>query len=225
LNQSIFLTVALQARNFVIGTGNTIYEISDTRYGLPWNVTLTDVGGVPVSNAQLQLSLRSLQYGKGFWYVDSDLAEWVRGAPFYVCDDEDTVSLNNSLDVGEDFNASGALEAGTVATIVPLPCEQVGSSQAGDETQSVVTDAAGSIEVCVVYPQEFGSWVSVRLSATAPIDDGTEFTSSRKFALVYSADDLNDTSTSLPGVSSLDPTEPGVGSPFGRTDCNVWDQD
>ncbi|MCP4089949.1 MAG: hypothetical protein GY746_09160 [Gammaproteobacteria bacterium] len=224
LSGSAQITVAQQARNFAIGTGNTIYEITDTRYGMPWNITLTDVGGVPVVNEQLQLELRSLRYGKGFWQViiDPTFGEiWARGTPYYVCDDEDTIIENNSLDVGEDFNSSGALEAGNVAAIVPLPCENVEEADITDtQSQVLWTDGAGSAEVCVVYAQEYGTWTEVELTAIAPIQDGTEFTSSREFALLFSAEDADNTDVAVPGVQSL--TEPGVGSPFGRSDCATW---
>jgi hypothetical protein len=223
LSSSVQLTVALQARNFAIGTGNTLFELTETRYGMPWNITMTDVGGVPVVNSPLQLKLKSINYGKGYWAVVSDPILgliWAKGAPLYTCDDEDTVVENNSLDTGEDFNGNGTLEAGNIAAIVPLPCDQVTSADITDTQEQVLfTDGAGSVEICVVYGQEYGTWLTTQLTAIAPIQDGTEFSGSRTFLLPVLADDVDDTDEDPPGTRELG--FGGVLSPFGRSDCTV----
>jgi hypothetical protein len=73
----------------------------------------------------------------------------------------------------------------------------------------MVTDGAGAVELCVLYPQDHNTWVDVRLSATAPVD-GTENTESRRFRLPGLAEDFN----------NLQEDPPGQVSPFGVNLCS-----
>jgi hypothetical protein len=102
---------------------------------------------------------------------------------------------------GEDVNTNCELEAGNVATIVPTTCDLVIPGGGGVSQQTMVTDGAGAVELCVVYPKDYNTWVDVRLSATAPVD-GTENTESRTFRLPGLAADFNDTEVDVPGQVS-----------------------
>jgi hypothetical protein len=114
--------------------------------------------------------------------------------PSVGCADED-VNRNGVLDAGEDFNASGRIEAGNIAAVSP---------------SNVVTDASGFALVSVSYPQDHAFYLEVTLSASATVQ-GTEYVRSSRFMLGGSAADFNNTNNGAPG---------GV-SPFGQAaTCN-----
>jgi len=217
------LTVAGESINFVIGTGNDLFTISPTRFGVQYTVVATDVTGAPAVGEELRLSVRSWQYRKGFLVVDAVNDQWVYRDPslnpaldpIYFCPDEDDIlnppgNENGSLDPGEDDNGNGTLEAGNVATIVATDCASVLADDPGVAQQNLLTNTAGAVEVCVVYPQNYGLWLDVRLTATVPIDGGTEDSEFTQFLLPPSAEDINNTDVSPPGEIS----------PFGTLDCS-----
>lgn len=211
---TVNLTVSGKSINFVIGTGNDVVEVSPTRFGVQYTVIATDVTGAPAAGEQLRLTIKSRQYRKGYLEWDPVDSRWEKPVGTeYVCDDEDYIDYggneNGSLDVGEDFNGNGTLEAGNVATLVATECENVAAADPGVAQQNLLTDAAGAVEVCVVYPQEYNVWLDVRLTATVPIDGGTENTESRFFLLPGLAADFSN--------SDADP--PGRVSPFGTLPC------
>lgn len=208
------LTVAAKSINFVIGTGNDVFEISPTRFGVQYTVVATDVSGSPAVGEQLRLSVRSWRYRKGSLVVDTVADQWVKAIPEYFCPDEDDFenppgNQNGSLDPLEDDNNNGTLEAGNVATIVATECDNVAANDPGVAQQNLLTNTAGAVEVCIVYPQNHGLWLDVRLTATVPIDGGTEASEAAKFLLPASAEDINNTDVSPPGQIS----------PFGTLDC------
>lgn len=221
IDDTTTLTVAGESINFVIGTGNDLFTISPTRFGVQYTVVATDVTGAPAIGEELRLSIRSWQYRKGQLAVDSVNDQWVYtsalvgGDPIYFCPDEDDSlnppgNENGSLDPGEDDNGNGTLEAGNVATIVPVECASVEADEPGLSQQTLLTNNAGAVEVCVVYPQNYGLWLDVRLTATVPIDGGTEDSEFTQFLLPPSAEDINNTDVSPPGQIS----------PFGTLDCS-----
>ncbi|MEE4185979.1 MAG: hypothetical protein V2J12_09455 [Gammaproteobacteria bacterium] len=210
------LTVSGRSINFVVGTGNDIFEISSTRYGVQWTVTATDVAGVPAAGQDIRLTVRNTHYSTGEWYVDDEDDRWIQdtaenpnsggSTPQYFCPDEDWVgnggNENGSLDLSpfnEDDDADGDLDSPNIAVIVAALCEEVADAEQGQTQQSLSTDVAGNVEVCIVYPQEFAEWTDVRFTATVPIDGGTEVVQSRFFRLPISAEDVNNTEVSPPG--------------------------
>ncbi len=208
-----------------IGTGNELFEPNTASYEREFIVQVTDSQGVGVPNAQVQLSVRSRFYSKGF-YVAGANDRWVPVSgvalvageqvltPPLRCPDED-FNNNGQLDANEDFNASGSLEAGNVVSVSP---------------GEVTTDASGIALFRITYAQEFGNWVTITLNARAAVQ-GTEFQDSADHALEITAQDANiNQSPPGGGVSRFggdpahpsfpanldptpDPTDPRIGDP------------
>lgn len=101
------------------------------------------------------------------------------------CLSED-VNNNGILEGGEDTNHNGILDPGIVATPVP---------------QTIITDKTGSGFINIVYPQDRGNWVGIRLIARATVQ-GTESTASVDFTLPMLASKLTSSSASPPGAIS-----------------------
>jgi hypothetical protein len=90
-----------------------------------------------------------------------------------ACRDED-LNRNGILDVGEDRNGSGRIEAGNVASVAP---------------GTVSTDAAGLATFDLTYAQAFANWVVVTIEARTSVA-GTEFLETQDFLLPASVPDL-----------------------------------
>lgn len=169
---TVALTVAQKEVDISIGTGNQIEEPNTADYKKEFSVRVTDSQGVGVSGVNVQLSVFSKQYFKGFYQADPIASVWVPVIAA-ICTDEDT-NRNGQLDPGEDFNNSGSIEAGNVAAITP---------------GSVVTDVNGFALVDLTYAQEFGNWVEVTIQAKAAVT-GTEFLETQDYVLEVAASDL-----------------------------------
>lgn len=190
------LTVAGRQVFISIGTGNEIEEFTTAQYRLEYALQVTDSTGNGVANVPLSVTVKSERYGKGVRAYDDVAEAWGFGAGFSLCLDEDT-NLNGVLDAGEDFNTSGFLEAGNIATVTP---------------SNVTTDANGFATIYVVYPQEYAYWLSVRLTARTSVQ-GTEYERTARFTVPGSEDDF--------GSETSNP--PGPVSPFGTQACNSPD--
>ncbi len=169
---TVALTVAQKEVDISIGTGNQIEEPNTADYKKEFSVRVTDSQGVGVSGVNVQLSVFSKQYFKGFYQADPIASLWVPVLTA-ICTDEDT-NRNGQLDPGEDFNNSGSIEAGNVAAVTP---------------GSVVTDVNGFALVDLSYAQEFGNWVEVTIQAKAAVT-GTEFLETQDYVLEVAASDL-----------------------------------
>ncbi len=169
---TVALTVAQQEVDISIGTGNQIEEPNTADYLKQFSVRVTDSQGVGVAGVNVQLSVFSKQYFKGLYVADAISSGWVATIAA-TCTDEDS-NRNGQLDPGEDFNNSGSIEAGNVATISP---------------GSIVTDANGFGLVDLTYAQEFGNWVQVTIQARAAVT-GTEFLETQDYLLEVAASDL-----------------------------------
>ena len=181
ISDTISLTVAGREVFFTFGTGNTINEPNEAQYSKLYAVQVTDADGNAVSNVDVTMSVVSERYNKGFWYGSSAADAFVSFTRVR-CDDEDT-NRNGILDPGEDFNNSGQIEAGNVATVSP---------------GTFISDDAGQGLIQIVYPQEFGAWLEVELQARASVQ-GTEFSERAFFILEVAADDVNDLEQAPPG--------------------------
>lgn len=185
------LTVARREVFITLGTGNEIEEPNQAQYRIQFAVQVTDSQGNGVSGVAVVMSLLSEAYSKGNWQLPLT-GDWVQNITA-VCADED-VNRNGILDAGEDFNSSGEIEAGNVASVVP---------------GSVTTDASGFALVDVIYPQEFARWVQVVLQAQTSVQ-GTESSATSRFVLPIAASDVE-----------RDTNPPGNPSPFGQIgDCS-----
>lgn len=185
LTATVGLTVARREVDISIGTGNELFEPNTASYEREFIVQVTDSQGVGVPNAQVQLSVRSKFYSKGF-YVAGPNDRWVPVSsvalvggeqvftPPLRCPDED-FNNNGQLDANEDFNASASLEAGNVVSVSP---------------GEVTTNASGIALFRITYAQEFGNWVTITLNARAAVQ-GTEFQDSADHALEITAQDAN----------------------------------
>ena len=202
------LTVARREVFLSFGTGNTISEPNPAQYSMPFVLLVTDADGNGVAGAQVQLSLLSTHYLKGSWVADAVNDQWVTGVTA-TCDDED-VNHNGVLDAGEDFNNNEHIEAGNVASIV------------ADAT----TDETGTVLFDIVYAQQYGAWLDVRLEGKATVQ-GTEFAESMTFVLPVLAADVDSLDEAPPGVSvppdaANNLPNGGLVSPFGyNTVCDV----
>jgi len=191
VNDNVALTVAQRELFVSIGTGNEIFEPNSAQYRKEFVVQVTDSQGNGVEGVTVQVGILSNWYRKGFWNFDG--LAWVQTVNSPICADED-VNRNGVLDMGEDNNSNGRIEAGNIATAVA----QTGSGG------TFVSDSSGFGLIDVLYPQEFARWVNVTLEATTSVQ-GTEFAEASTFILPIAASDVDDEDT----------TPPGSVSPFG----------
>jgi Bacterial Ig-like domain (group 1) len=198
ISSSVNLTVAQRELFISIGTGNSIFEPNTAQYRVEFVVQVSDSQGNGVAGVNVQVGILSDAYFKGFWTYDVLAAAWVQILRAGPCADED-VNRNGVLDLGEDFNNSGRIEAGNIAAAVP----QSGSNG------SFVTDNGGFGIIDVFYAQDHARWVAVTIEATTSVQ-GTEFAKASSFILPINGEDVNDQNQ----------VPPGVNSPFGvSTNC------
>jgi len=207
VTDSTALTVARREVFLSFGTGNSMEEPDEATYALPFVLFVTDADGNGVAGAEVQLSLLSTHYLKGVWVADIVNDRWNAGVTA-TCDDED-VNTNGVLDVGEDFNSNNHIEAGNIASI----------------TAAATTDENGEVHFDIDYPQQYGTWLDVRLEGKVTVQ-GTEFAESLTFVLPVLADDVDSLDESPPGlIVAPDPNTGfagGLTSPFGyNDDCAV----
>lgn len=203
VTDAVNLTVAQREVFISIGTGNEIFEPNSAQYRKEWIVQITDAQGNGVDLVNVSMSVLSQRYWDGTReYVDPPgvwaTVRGIQALPVAGCTDEDINNRNGVLDVGEDFNNNGRIEAGNIATAVAQ----------GGGGSTVVTDVNGFAIVDVYWPQEFAYWLEVTLEARTSVA-GTEFAESTTFVLPGLADDFN----------NLQSSPPGLDSPFG-TDGN-----
>jgi hypothetical protein len=204
---TVQLTVAQQALFISLGTGNDLFEPTTASFAKEWNIIVTDSVGNAVANKPVQVGLNSTEYRKGQFVLVSGVG-WTNGTEginYERCPDED-LNRNGILDLGEDLNSSGRLEAGNVATVAAVPDSApagnpCASAGAGGTSAQVTTNGQGLARVCVIYPQDHNLWVRARIEAKASVS-GTEFARSQTFLLDALADDLNDENASPPGQFS-----------------------
>jgi hypothetical protein len=193
INNSVALTVAQRELFLSIGTGNSIFEPNTAQYRVEFAIQVSDSQGNGVEGVTVQAGILSNSYAKGFWFYDVLASSWVQNITAAPCADED-VNRNGVLDAGEDFNSSGRIEAGNIATV---------AAQNGNGG-TFISDSAGFGIVDVIYPQDHARWVEVTLEANTSVQ-GTEFAESSNFILPINGDD----------VDSENENPPGLISPFG----------
>ncbi len=84
ITDTVNLTVSGRSINFVIGTGNDVFEISPTRFGVQYTVIATDVTGAPAADEQLRLTVRSWQYRKGRLAINAAADAWVKDRQYWI---------------------------------------------------------------------------------------------------------------------------------------------
>lgn len=200
VSDAVNLTVA-QAQLFItLGTGNTIQLFSSSQYAAPYSVAVTDANGKGVAGVTLSMSVLSTVYVKG---TRAAVAGFVAN-PFY-CADEDK-NHNGVLDrdpdptKDEDFNGSGRIEAGNIATVA--------ADMTVTGSKGFTTNDDGFAYVRVIYPKEYAYYLQVQLDAKAGVS-GTEYVRSANFVLLGTKTDFDDINSA-----------PGPVSPFGTQSCN-----
>jgi hypothetical protein len=191
VRDTVNLTVARRELFITLGTGNQISEPDATRYQLPYSVLVTDAVGGPVAGARVTLDIIPDAYYKGNYPRFDNV--WIQEITAGPCPNED-IDGDGILDPGEDLNGNNRLDPGNLATLSP---------------PSAITGEDGFALFDVLYAQEFGNWVDVRLVAEARVT-GTEAEEITRFTLPVLSDDLN----------QEDVRPPGSPSPFGQgTSC------
>jgi hypothetical protein len=200
---SVNLTVARRELFIALGTGNEIEEPNTAQYRQEWIVQVTDADGNGVDLVELTVGVLSERYWDGTRVYYSPPGAWltqlgVEALPLAGCTDEDR-NRNGIVDPlplpDEDFNGSGEIEAGNVATVAP---------QNPGPNGEVITDANGFAAIDVFWPQDHALWVEVTLEARAAVQ-GTETRASATYRLPILASD----------VSQQNQSPPGINSPFG----------
>ncbi|MBF0369475.1 MAG: Ig-like domain-containing protein [Magnetococcales bacterium] len=202
---TVSLTVSESPLFITLGTGNSINESEDgTRYELPYTALVTDVTGLPAAGVELNVSIWPVLYYKGTYDVewsggtsydpDTDSTTYY-GDAFWARNPSTTDGCSNEdsnqngvldLDLSEDINGNDQLDPGNVATL---------------DTATLETDSTGFASFNIVYPQNYGGWVKVRLTARGSMS-GTESERNEELLLPISAEDQEDTDVNPPGVIS-----------------------
>ena len=211
---AVNLTVAGVSRDITIGTGNTLFSIGTAIYAKEWAILVKDGVGNAVPNSNVQVSLRSINYRKGFLAVpppESDLSGWQQVVTTQpgedACMDED-LNRNGILDFGEDFNGNGTIEAGGDALVAAVdtnasansPCS-LDSTGAQGATANVTTNSQGIARVCIYYPESYALWLEVEIGAQASVS-GTEFSANQDYWLEVLAEDVDNVNESPPNYES-----------------------
>ncbi len=193
------LTVSRSVLVVRIGTGNEIEKIDSTKNGVPYTVIVSDSSGNPVKDVLIQASLVPLLYYKGF-YTWNGVDQWVKTVN-QQCANEDT-NGNGQLDpaqgatLGEDDpangigNGDGLLTPGNPAVV---------AFNTGFENGK--TNALGYLDMRVIYPRNFATWLQVRLRVTAVVA-GTEGVGTNTIILPGVAGDYTSATIAPPGVVS-----------------------
>ena len=174
------LTVGGTALRITLGTGNELVEDTLTTYRLPYTAIITDAAGNPAPPSTVfRLKVTSLEYQEGGYDTDEDpplqILTIIGGSPgtgVFGCLNED-IDGSGIYVMANDVNMNGILDPGNVASV----------------PTTVALDANGIANFDIVYPQDRGNWVRVRLTATASVD-GTESQEIREFVLPITAEDL-----------------------------------
>ncbi|MEO0975472.1 MAG: hypothetical protein AAFX85_20470, partial [Pseudomonadota bacterium] len=151
--------------------------------------------GNGVAGVEIQLSVLSERWQKGYWVGDPIANRWFTVVNA-TCDDEDT-NRNGVLDVGEDLNGNGLIDVGNTAVIRP-----------GVAT----TDDTGQILAFIDYAQEVSTWLQVVVEAKTDVQ-GTEFSENSSFLLPVLSADVTSINIFPPGNTVVQ--DPANGYPNG----------
>lgn len=212
---SVVLTAVERVLNVTIGSTDLIRSINgETQYSLPFVVQVADGSGAPLESAAVEMSIRPISYGKGFFravnaqgLLPEELViadpgatftadHWSLHATTYIeCIAED-FNGNRFLDTGEDVNNNGTLDPQD-PSVVAADSENVPTLENGE----ITTDATGSGFFAIIYPQSNALWATVEITARARAL-GAEAEASFITGLPVLAEELDDVKTSLPNQIS-----------------------
>ena len=177
---SVRLSVVERRLNVSIGRGSKLEEDAlQTRNERNMIVQVADGSGAALADAEVALSIAPMSYSKGRLvpvdeagvpFIDGD-ESWTPDFWAVVYDDfatecmaEDALSLNRSLDPGEDVNGNGRLDPQDPAVLAPVESGDVATLDAGG---TLFTAADGTGYFRLVYPKGNANWVTVRVTARA----------------------------------------------------------
>jgi hypothetical protein len=200
------LTVSRSVLVVRIGTGNEIEKIDTTKNGVPYTVIVSDSSGNPVKDVLIQASLVPLLYFKGF-YLWNGVDQWEKRDP-------GTGVVNNQQCANEDTNGNGQLDPAQGATLgEDDPNNTIGNGDGlltpGNPAvvafntgfENGKTNALGYLDMRVIYPRNFATWLQVRLRVTAVVA-GTEGVGTNTIILPGVAGDYTSATVAPPGVRS-----------------------
>lgn len=197
------LTVGGRSLRITLGSANEITQPNPAIVEQFWTLIVTDADGAPVGNANVQLTLLATEFFKGFWFVDVVNDVWTTDVQA-ECANEDS-NFDGQEQPGEDLNGNGVLDPSNPATTVID----------GEVRDNAITDASGTVNFRVRYPESNAPWVRLLLRATVSVS-GTEQDESRTFVPLVPAEDVTETDGAPPGGQ--------IDAPWGRTaDCTSTD--
>jgi hypothetical protein len=209
------MSVASKTASIAIGTDNTIVK-STPNYQKTYSIVVTDSNGAPIANQAISLQILPKGYAQGTWTLGTKA--WIQignsGNPLVStlvtpATSQATISSSDAC-TSNDYNHDSIYEAGTdrsvvnnggAGTNVIVPPNAVTYSPA-----ILTTDANGIAIVTLTYPETYGGWVNIDLSATVKVL-GTANTNTINFWLPVSATDTALNNASGPA---------GQPSPFGN---------
>lgn len=180
INSGVQLTVVEPVLNVTIGSSNLVELVgANTQYAVTYVVQVADGGGQALQNAQVQLSIEPLLYGKGQRILVNEIGQapdeivapavwtshhWAaHSTSAFFCFSEDT-NGNRILDAGEDTNGNGSLDPQDPALLGPVADEGLATLEGNG---ILTTDSTGSGYFRVVYPVTNAGWASVNVVARA----------------------------------------------------------
>jgi len=159
-------------------------------------VLVADAAGNPVAGVNVTASVVPLSYTEGYYEWNEKAERWVQvtTSPYY-CQNEDTdcggilddlgEDANGDNILGEDVNSNDMLTPGDVAVVTP----------------TTTTDASGFGTLSLIYPEQYASWVRVKLEDRASVA-GSEAVAVATFVLPGLNSDYADKKLSPPGDPS-----------------------
>jgi hypothetical protein len=198
------LTVGGQTVFLSLGTGNTIVELNQTQYELPYTVQAVDAAGNGVAGVHVTFSIQSVAYAPGFmsWHA-APINSWYYYTMYTVSSNYLQAGFCPPTTVNE-YNGSinpTPPPAGVTPVVTNIP-----GSVASTDVGAVDTGTNGTAPVNVIYPKDHAFWVIAALTATATVS-GTQSSTTASFILPGALVDY-DTQTVMP---------PGQTSPYGTS--------
>ena len=178
------LTIAAPATSIDMGYNGVISKnAQDTAYFIRYTASLSDSSGAPLANQAVVFSRLYTQYQKGRYNYDTANTIWVKQTNA-TCDAEDVDGDGKFSGSELDVNDNKILDPAGDARLTSTP-----DGTGGGATTTVQTDSSGLATVYVHYLKDHGSWVQIRLKASA-IVSGNNATTTRTFTLPVPLEDV-----------------------------------
>ena len=177
------LTVGGDAMRLAFGFDELIEENSPF-YQKTFGVIVTDNAGNPVSGKQIDFTVVSTDYTKG--YLTYDATATPPGSIQVITDECAAEDLDRDgwLDDNEDYNNNGTLEPTNSTTI----------------SGNSITDDSGQATVKISYPQNHAWWETIQITAQVTVG-GTEYIEKLNLTLPVLAADVTGESSPPNAVS------------------------